>query len=290
MSVNLMLSRRDLGKLALSAAAAALGSAARIDSTFGGVRVGVQTYSFRDRPLDEAIAAMRTIGFGYAELSARHVQPGDPAAEREWRTAAPLEDFRRVRRTFDDAGIVLYAYTYNIREDFTDDEIEYGFKMARSLGVSRLNSSAKVSSAARVDRFAQAYKIQAGMHNHASMAPNEFSTPADFKKAMEGRSRYLCMNLDIGHFTAAGFDPVSFLEENHHRITTLHVKDRKRNRDGEQGENVPLGQGDTPVKEVLRLMKRKKYPIPAMIEYEYRGADTIVEVRRCLDYIKDVLA
>jgi hypothetical protein len=128
--------------------------------------------------------------------------------------------------------------------------------------VSRLNSSAKVSSAARVDRFAQAYKIQAGMHNHASMAPNEFSTSADFKKAMEGRSRYLCMNLDIGHFTAAGFDPVSFLEENHHRITTLHVKDRKRNRDGEQGENVPLGQGDTPVKEVLRSDEEEEVSDP----------------------------
>jgi sugar phosphate isomerase/epimerase len=286
-----MLTRREFGKLALAVPAAeVLTQTRRIRSTFGGVMVGAQTYSFRDRPLDDAIAAMREIGLGYAELTARHVQPNDPAATRRWRTSASLDELRKVRRKFDDAGIELHAYTYNFRGDFTDEEIEYGFKMAAALGVERLNSSANVSSTPRIDRFAQQYKIYAGMHNHASMAPDEFSTPDDFKKALEGRSQYMRMNLDIGHFTAAGFDPFAFLEQHHARITTLHIKDRKRNRDGKQGENVPLGQGDTPVKEVLQLLKTKKYPIPAMIEYEYRGADTVAEVRRCLDYIKTALA
>jgi len=286
-----MLTRREFGRLALALpSAAAFQSPARIHSTFGGVMVGAQTYSFRDRPLDAAIEAMRQVGLGFAELTARHVQPADPAAAKTWRTAASLDELRRVRRKFDEAGIVLVAFTYNIRDDFTDAEIEHGFRMAEALGVTRLNASAKVASAARIDRVAREHRIFAGMHNHASMVPNEFSTPDDFKTAMEGRSRYLCMNLDIGHFTAAGFDPVRFLEQNHSRITTLHIKDRKRNRDGKQGANVPLGQGDTPVKEVLQLLKKKRYRIPAMIEYEYDGADTVVEVRRCLDYVKEALA
>ena len=203
---------------------------------------------------------------------------------------ASLDEFRRIRKKFDDAGIELCAYTYSFREDFTDDEIEHGFQMAKALGVKILNSSANVGSSSRIDRFAQKYRIYAGMHNHASMASNEFSTPDDFKKALEGRSKYLCMNLDIGHLTAAGFDPVKFLEQHHGRISTIHIKDRKRNRGGKQGENVPLGEGDTPVKEVLLLMKKNRYPITGMIEYEYNGADTIAEVRRCLDFIKNVLS
>jgi len=285
-----MITRREFSKLALAAPiAAARDKTARIDSTFGGVIVGAQTYSFRDRPLDAAIAAMREIGLGYAELTSRHVQPTDAAAAKAWRTTPPLDELRQVRKQFEDAGIVLHAFTYNFRDDFTDEEIESGYKMAAALGVSRLNASAKVSESARIDRFASRHKIDTGMHNHASMRPDEFSTPDDFKKALEGRSKYMRMNLDIGHFTAAGFDPVSYLEQNHERITTLHIKDRKRNRDGKQGANVPLGTGDTPVKEVLRLLKTKKYPIPAMIEYEYNGADTIAEVRRCLDYVKAAL-
>jgi len=65
----------------------------------------------------------------------------------------------------------------------------------------------------------------------------------------------------------------------------VHLKDRKKN----QGANMPFGEGDTPLKEVLLLLRKKKYAIPACIEYEYKGADTMVEVRRCFDYCKKAL-
>jgi sugar phosphate isomerase/epimerase len=286
-----MLTRRAFAKLAVAAPSAAVFQGhARIQSTFGGVQVGAQSYSFRDRPLDAAIDAMRQVGLGFVELTSRHLQPADPEAAKAWRGSPGLDEIRRVRRKFDDAGIVLVAYTYNIRDDFTDAEIEQGFKVAEALGVTTLNTSTKVSTAARIDRIAREHRMVTGLHNHASMVPNDFSTPDDFKTAMEGRSKYLRVNLDIGHLTAAGFDPVAFLEQHHAAITTIHVKDRKRNRDGKQGANVPFGQGDTPIKEVLQLLKRKRFAIPAMIEYEYAGADTVVEVRRCLDYIKEALA
>ena len=92
--------------------------------------------------------------------------------------------------------------------------------------------------------------------------------------------------VDIGHFVAAGFDPVDFLKTHHDRILTLHIKDRKK----DQGPNVPFGQGDTPIKEVLQLLKTNKYKIPANIEYEYKGGDTVEEVRKCYEYCKNALA
>ena len=51
-----------------------------------------------------------------------------------------------------------------------------------------------------------------------------------------------------------------------------------------------MGEGDTPIKEVLHLLKAKKYDIPADIEFEYRGADPVVEVRKCFQYCKDALS
>ena len=93
------------------------------------------------------------------------------------------------------------------------------------------------------------------------------------------------INLDIGHFVAAGFDPVDYIEKHHGRINALHIKDRKAN----QGENVPFGEGDTPVREVLALLRDKGYKIPANIEYEYKGADTVEEVRKCFAYCKKAL-
>jgi sugar phosphate isomerase/epimerase len=124
------------------------------------------------------------------------------------------------------------------------------------------------------------------MHNHSNLTdPNQFAKPESFKAALE-MSKQFAVNLDIGHFFAAGFDPVEYIEAHHARITSLHIKDRKK----ENGPNTPWGEGDTPIKEVLQLLKRKKYNIPANIEYEYQGQDTVAEVKKCFQYIKDALA
>jgi sugar phosphate isomerase/epimerase len=282
-----MLTRRDFTFGALAALPSAA-LAARINSTIGGVMLGVQSYSFRDRPLDEAIAAMKEIGLGYVELWSGHVEPRGMNREllREWRLSAPMDHFRAVRKKFDDAGITLYAYNYSFRDDFTEEEIARGFEMAKAMGVKCLTASSNVSTAKRIDPHAAKAKVPVGMHNHSNIKPNEFATPDDFAEAMRGSSPYIAINLDIGHFTAANFDPVDYLEKNHKKIVTLHIKDRKKN----QGPNLPFGEGDTPIKEVLQVLRKRRLKIPANIEYEYKGPDTVTEVRRCFDYMKQALA
>ncbi len=281
----MQITRRDFEWLALGTVPAAAHGAIR--SEFNSVKIGAQSYSFRDRSLDEAIQAMKDIGLGYCELWSGHVEPrGMSRVEtRQWRLSVSMDEFRGVRRKFQDAGIELYAYNYSFRDDFGDEEIARGFEMAYSLGVSRLTASSTVSAAARIDPHAARAQIQVGMHNHSNLKPNEFARPEDFAEAMKGRSRFIAINLDIGHFVAAGFDPVAFLTNHHDRIVTMHIKDRKKN----QGANVPFGEGDTPIREVLQLLREKRYGIPAMIEYEYKGEDTVAEVRKCFAYCKQAV-
>jgi sugar phosphate isomerase/epimerase len=93
------------------------------------------------------------------------------------------------------------------------------------------------------------------------------------------------VTLDIGHFTAANFDAVKFLEEHHPRIHALHVKDRKK----QQGAGMPLGEGDAPVKEVLRLLRDRGWDIPAHIEFDYRPADPVAEAANGYTYCRSVL-
>ena len=48
---------------------------------------------------------------------------------------------------------------------------------------------------------------------------------------------------------------------------------------------MPFGQGDTPLKEVLVLIRREKYDFPVCIEYV--GPDgPPAELTRCFDYCK----
>ncbi|MCA1649823.1 MAG: sugar phosphate isomerase/epimerase [Acidobacteria bacterium] len=160
-------------------------------STIAGVGIGAQTYSFRDRPLDDAIAAMKQVGIGYCELWSDHVETkeaiGGPTegagrreAQRVWRLKVPLDVFHEVRSKFDRAGIVLTAYNLSFKDDFSNEEIERGFEMARALGVPVITASGNVTTAARVDPVAQRYGIKVGFHNHSDIKPNEFATPDDF--------------------------------------------------------------------------------------------------------------
>ena len=144
-----------------------------------------------------------------------------------------------------------------------------------------------VSMTRRLLSFADRHKIYLAFHGHAEYDnPDEFSTPATFQQALD-MSKYAKINLDIGHFTAANENPVTYIEQHHDRISHLHMKDRKKNK----GDNVEWGKGDTPIKEVLVLLRDKKYPIPAFIEYEYKGTGTsVAEVKKCMAYMKQALA
>jgi sugar phosphate isomerase/epimerase len=308
-------SRRDFGKLALAAlpVSAALGKA--INSKVDGVQLGVQSYSFRDLPLDEAIKAMVADGLGDCELFSPHIEVGGikaggqafrrpkgvrPSPEqrkaaaaareeelRKWRLSVPLDYFKDVRKKFNDNGINLYAYNFSFNEHFTDEEIDRGFLMAKALGVGIITASTTLPVAQRVVPFAEKHKMIVAMHGHSNLTdPNQFATPESFAKAL-AMSKYYRVNLDIGHFTAANFDAVDYIKKNHQHIVLLHLKDRKKN----EGPNVPWGEGDTPIKQVLMLLKETKYPIPAFIEYEYKGEGTSQEeVLKCYQYCKKALA
>ena len=285
-----MFTRRDFGRIALAAVPLAAARAAKIDSKVKGVQLGAQSYSFRDRPMDQAIAAFKEVGLGECELYQGHVEPagtGEGAREelRKWRLTTPLENFTKVRKLWNDAGIELYAYNLSFNNSFTDEEIDRGFLMAKAMGVKAITASSTLDAAKKVAPFADKHKIQVAMHGHDNVTdPQQFAKPESFAAALE-MSKYFMINLDIGHFVSAGYDPVEYLTQHHDRIVDLHIKDRTK-----AHGNVAFGQGETPIKEVLQLLKKNQWKIPANIEYEYKGADTVVEVKKCFQYMKDALA
>jgi sugar phosphate isomerase/epimerase len=292
------ISRREFtSSLALVAGAVAVSNrvawAQRAPSSVvAGVQLGVQTYSFRDRSLDQAIAAMVEVGVNSCELWQGHLEPQnlDRQALRKWRLETPLSVYQEAGRKIKKAGIQLNAYNYSFKKDMTDEELERGFHMAKALGTRVITASSNPSIAKRIDAYARKFKVRVGMHNHAQGGrPDEFDGPKEFAQAMEGASPFICINLDIGHFVAAGFDPVEYLDQHHARIVTLHIKDRQKGL-GPQAPTVKFGTGGTPIKEVLQLLKTKKYPIPANIEHEIKGQAAVEGVRESLDYCRRALA
>jgi sugar phosphate isomerase/epimerase len=301
------LTRREFGKLTL-AGFAIPGALRAADSS--GVRLGVQTYSFRDMPrspgtdaVDTIIKAMTDCGLTECELYAPQVepifpagrgQPGGPTSPvkaredmRKWRLETSLDHFSDVRKKFAAAGISIYAYNYSPNASYTDAEIDRGFDMTRTLGAEIITASTTLEVAKRIKPFAEKHKMVVSMHGHSNVSdPNEFATPTSFAAAM-AMSPYFKVNLDIGHFTAANFDALAYIREHHANITNLHLKDRKK----DQGDNMPWGEGETPIREALQLLKNERWPIRAYIEYEYRGSGSPVEeVKKCYAYARKALA
>ncbi|HZP48973.1 MAG TPA: TIM barrel protein [Vicinamibacterales bacterium] len=299
------MTRREFGAIALGAFA--------LPQIVNGVRLGAQSYSFRDLPrtpggdaVDQVIRAFKECELTECELFAPQVEPqfstgargrrGDPPSPeavtarddlRQWRLETPLDHFTRIGDKFKAAGIEIYAYNYSPDMSFTDAEIDRGFDMAKAMGAQIITASTQLDTAKRIAPFAERHRMIVAMHGHSNTSDaNEFATPESFAAAMK-LSKYFKVNLDIGHFTAANYDAVAYIKAHHADITNLHLKDRRKN----QGDNVPWGQGDTPIREALQLLQREQWPIRAYVEYEYRGQGTsIEEVKKCLAYAQAALA
>jgi sugar phosphate isomerase/epimerase len=327
----MQITRRDLGKIAMASVPLSRAFAAKtIDSKFGGVQIGAITYSFNRiaSPDPEAIIkAYVEIGLGEAELMSNHCEalagapampmfgrggggagraPGggraqltpDQQAERQaameklaqWRASTNANTWKGVTKKFNDAGVDVALLCYNMQDTMKDEDIEYGFAMAKGLGVKGITTSTTLTMAKRIAPVADKHKLLVGYHGHdATNDPNQTATLESYATLME-YGKYNGINLDIGHFTAAGYDAVAFIKEHHDRITNLHVKDRKK----DHGPNVAVwGTGDTPIKDVMQLLKKEKYHFPANLELEYpipADSDIVAEAKKCLAYVKSCLA
>jgi sugar phosphate isomerase/epimerase len=208
----------------------------------------------------------------------------------DWRKSTGPDTWKKVKNKFNDAGIDVQLLCYNMQDNMTDDDIEYGFAMAKGLGVKGITTSTTLTMAKRIAPIADKHTLLVGYHGHdATSDPNQTATLESYDTLM-AYGKYNGVNLDIGHFTAAGYDAVEFIQKHHAKITNLHVKDRKK----DHGPNVAeWGTGDTPIKAVMQLLKKEKYGFPANLELEYpipEGSDIIAESKKCFAYVKSCLA
>jgi sugar phosphate isomerase/epimerase len=292
------ITRRDLGKIAL----ASLSSGkiwAKPNSKFAGVEIGIiiSPTNFRDIPLgaDQILNNLVQLGISGIEMQDVRVESyaGAPAAARQaeikqWHIAASMDKYRALHKLYRDAGVNIYAFRLaTLNNSMTDQELAYFFNTAEALGARQITTELPTDTALtqRVGDYAAKRKIRIGYHNHTQVDFNSWDTALS-------QSKYNGINFDVGHFAAAvSQSPIPFIQKYHDRITCLHLKDRKFKTNG--GQNMVWGQGDTPLKEILVLMKKEKYRFPAGIELEYRipeGSTTMAEIAKCLEFCKEALA
>lgn len=205
----------------------------------------------------------------------------------DWRSSVSMDKFAELRQMYNNAGVSIYAFKPNaFGVENSDEEVAYALRAAKALGATSSTTEHPSDDAQtlRLGEIAAQHGVYIGYHNHTQATPTFWDT------ALE-QSEYNSLNLDIGHWVAAGNPSVvDFIREKHDRITSIHVKDRTTPDNG--AENLMWGQGDTPIREVLQLMSEENYNFPATAELEYQipdGSNAVDEVTRCLDFCKESL-
>jgi sugar phosphate isomerase/epimerase len=278
------------------------------NSKVNGVQLGLNVpYSFAD-PLmsgDDILKNCLQLGLSAVELRTQPVEaflgvpaslitpkksenPGNAAANaeqlRHWRKSVSLDRAKEFRKKYEAAGVGIEIVKVDGIFKMTDDELDYSFALAKTLGgraisteISNQNEDLK-----RVGQFADKHQLMVGYHGHATTTPEHWEKAFSFAK-------HNGANVDLGHFVAGNnASPVGFIKQHHDRITHVHVKDRKMH----NGPNTPFGEGDTPIAEVLRLIRDNQWNIQATIEFEYKipsGSDRMTEIARAIRYCREAL-
>jgi len=205
-----------------------------------------------------------------------------------WRRTASMSKFEEFAKNYKKAGVSIYAFKPDcFGTQNTDEDFHYGMNAAKALGATHvtLEYPANDAHTLKLATIAAKYGVKVGYHGH------EQQTPTLWDKAL-AQSPANGINIDLGHFVAAGNkDPLEFVKAKHDRILSMHIKDRLTPEHGKG--NVIWGKGDTPIADALKLMRDQKYNFPATIEMEYevpKDSDPVKEVKRCVDFCKNVLA
>ncbi|MCK5440436.1 MAG: sugar phosphate isomerase/epimerase [Maribacter sp.] len=206
----------------------------------------------------------------------------------QWRTAASMDKFAKLKKMYKSAGVDIYGFkpsAFGTRN--TDAEIDYGLRAAKALGASHVTLELPGDHAhtLKLGTMASKHGMHVAYHGHEQQTPTWWDTAL-------GQSEHNMMNLDLGHYIAAGnTDVQELISAKYKRISSMHLKDRQNPANGKK--NQPFGQGDTPIVDVLQLMRDENFKFPASIELEYDipdGSNAVQEVANCLEYCRKTLS
>jgi len=267
------------------------------NSKFGGVQVGAITYSWRSMPgtPEDIIKYCRQTGISSIELMGDVAEKyaGIPAGKdgseerKNWRLSTPMNKYKDLRKMFNDAGITIHITKFSPAA-WTEAEIDYSFKAAKALGSIGVCNEIGDDACKKMGPIAKSNGMYAIFHNH--LQPGEPGW--NFEKFLDYSPANM-LNFDAGHyFGATGLHPNGIIEKLHDRIVSVHLKDKTGPKDSPANTNMPWGQGKTPIKDILLLIKKNKWPIYADIELEYNvpeGSDAVAEVKKCVEYCRNIL-
>ncbi len=163
--------------------------------------------------------------------------------------------------------------------------IDKAYRFARALGARVLTGCMPLAGAEailpEVERCGKLYGLRFAIENHPS--PN-IERPEDVKRLAEGYTT-IGANLDTGIYNMLGYDVLDTAKLLRNKIYHVHFKDTMKG----GHDCLPIGDGDTPMAELIALLQKWGYEQMVSVEFEYEG-DPTPGLAKSLAFVKEHMA
>ena len=261
---------------------AATGQQPAANDPFGGFTVGIQSYTFRNFNLEQALTRIADLGIRHVELFRGHLATTS--------TDAQIDAAKNLMR---EKNITPVAFGV---ENFTNNAANNRrlFEFARKLGVRNLSADPSPDSFDSLDRLCEEFDINIAIHPHGAQGTrlHRWYSAEVIMDAVRNHNRRIGTCLDTGHLIHAAIapfnrnlDPAQQIRAMGARNFGLHLKDHNNMRD----VDVVFGRdgGTLDVLACLRALREVKFTGYIAIEYEANPANPTPDVRACLDVFRD---
>ncbi len=240
------------------------------------LHLGIQLYSLRGYPVDEALRHAKDIGFRFVEFYAGMYPI----------TSTP-EQIAAMNRKLADLGLAISAHGVN---GFGGDAAANRkvFEFAKAAGIRILGADPAPEAFDSLDDLVKEFDIRIAIHNHGPK--HRYNKVVDVLRAIEGRDERIGACADLGHFIRSAEKPTEVIRLLKGRLYGIHLKDFKEMQDKTQG--VILGRGHLDVPAVFAALEQVGFPADGALslEYEENPKNPLDDIRECLRVAQESLA
>ena len=246
------------------------------EDPYGGLPIGVQSFSLRKYNVVEAIRHIQGMGLHFVEFFSKHLNP-----------AATDKQLAENRQLLERAKVSISAHGVN---RFSKDEAANRkvFEFAKRAGIRNITANPLPDAFDSLDKLVAEFNIRIAIHNHGPGAL--YDTIESVKKAVKGRHKLIGACVDTGHFIRSKEDPVKAVHELGARVFGVHMKDEAKQE--KQSHNVVIGSGHLDVLGLFKGLKKVGFPADGALslEYEANPDNPIDDMKQCLAVAREAIA
>jgi inosose dehydratase len=246
-----------------------------------GFDLGIQSYTFREFDLEQALKKYKELGVKKGEFYSKHI-PNDSSPEKIKAILALCKEYEVTPVGF---GVSNFSKNHDANKKL--------FELGAALGLKYLSADPDLDSFDSLDKLCEEYKIAIAIHPHGPVGGGKlhrWESAEMIMKAVKDHNKLIGTCLDTGHLIRSAqlgvkLDPAEQVKIMGDRNFAMHLKDHDNKRKTDVVFGDPTGVLD--VAGVFKALQGVNFKGTVSIEYEAHPADPLPDMKKCVAYVNE---